>query len=105
MEVFNLYDGDLDPPRADAPAGFRAKRRKVGPLLGATGIGMSVYELAPGEATWPYHYAWGDEEWLLALEGTVTLRTPSGDQTLGPGALVCFPEGPDGAHPCATTGR
>ncbi|MGH2849730.1 MAG: cupin domain-containing protein [Solirubrobacteraceae bacterium] len=98
MEVFNLFDGDLDPPRPDAPPGFRAMRRKVGALLGATGIGVSLYELPPGEAIWPYHYEWGNEEWLLVLEGTITLRNPSGEQPLAPGALVCFPEGPDGAH-------
>jgi uncharacterized cupin superfamily protein len=98
MEVFNLYDGDLDAPSPGAPPGFRARRRRVGRLLGGAGIGLSAYELAAGEAICPYHYEWGNEEWLLTLEGTVTLRTPDGERALAPGTLVCFPEGPEGAH-------
>jgi len=59
---------------------------------------MTVYDLPPGEAVCPYHFHWGDEEWLIVVAGTPTLRTPEGDRTLGPGDVVCFPVGPAGAH-------
>jgi hypothetical protein len=26
----------------------------------------------------PYHFEWTDEEWLIAISGRPTLRTPSG---------------------------
>jgi uncharacterized cupin superfamily protein len=58
----------------------------------------SLYELAPGERTWPYHYHWGNEEWLIALSGTPTLRTPDGERELRAGDVVCFSAGPGGAH-------
>jgi uncharacterized cupin superfamily protein len=35
---------------------------------------------------------------LLVLAGTPTLRHPRGEEDLEPGDLVCFPEGPAGAH-------
>jgi uncharacterized cupin superfamily protein len=57
-----------------------------------------LYELPPGQRICPYHYHYNDEEWLLALEGRPTMRTPSGERDLTPGDLVAFPEGPAGAH-------
>jgi uncharacterized cupin superfamily protein len=32
------------------------------------------------------------------LRGRPTLRHPGGDDVLEPGDVVCFPEGPEGAH-------
>ena len=58
----------------------------------------SLYELQPGEKTFPYHYEYGAEEWLLCVAGRPTLRVPDGEHELRPGDIVCFPEGPEGAH-------
>jgi hypothetical protein len=46
----------------------------------------------------PYHYVYGRETWLLVQAGAPTLRHPDGETNLEPGDLVCFPEGPTGAH-------
>ena len=73
-------------------------RRIEGPRLGASRLGATVYEVAPGERLSPYHYEYNNEEWLLVLAGTPTLRTPSGEQQLRPGDLIAFGEGPAGAH-------
>jgi uncharacterized cupin superfamily protein len=43
---------------------------------------MSVYDLPPGQAIGPYHFEWTDEEWLIALGGRVTVRTPEGERVL-----------------------
>jgi uncharacterized cupin superfamily protein len=66
--------------------------------LGAERIGGSVYELDPGESTWPYHYELNREEWLVVLTGRPTLRAPRGERELEPGDVVLFPAGPAGAH-------
>jgi uncharacterized cupin superfamily protein len=71
---------------------------RFGPALGAAKSGASLYELPPGEALCPYHYEYGEEEWLLVLGGRVTIRTPEGTEELGPHELVFFPNGPQGAH-------
>jgi uncharacterized cupin superfamily protein len=58
---------------------------------------MFIYDVDPGEGSSPYHYE-SEEEWLLVVEGTVVVRTPDGEQSLGRGDLVRFPAGPAGAH-------
>ena len=95
-DVFNIFDGALDDER-DLP-GWSWRRAIVGEKLGAQRLGASLYELEPGEKTFPYHYEYGAEEWLLVVAGEPTLRTPDGEQVLRPGDTVCFPEGPGGAH-------
>lgn len=83
---------------ADDPDGFRSGMLRCGKQLGAQRTGTSVYELPPGQAICPYHYEYGEEEWLLVLSGTPTLRHPDGSDRLQPWDLVCFPTGPEGAH-------
>jgi uncharacterized cupin superfamily protein len=86
------YDGE-------DPEGFRSGMARLGKLLGgAEESGTSVYELPPGQAICPYHYEYGEEEWLLVLEGRPTLRHPEGSDELGPWDVVFFPRGPQGAH-------
>ena len=85
-------------PRPQLPEGFRRSSNRVGAALGATRTGLSVYELPPGEAITPYHYEEPDEEWLVVVEGTPTLRHPGGEEQLEPWDAVFFPPGPAGAH-------
>ena len=80
------------------PEGFRAGMYRFGKDVGAERSGTTVYELPPGQAVCPYHYEYGEEEWLLVLEGTPTVRTPEGDERLEPWDAVCFARGPEGAH-------
>lgn len=83
---------------AGSPPGFRTRYRQLGPLLGAELLGGTVYELDPGERSSPYHYEIGNEECLLVLAGTPTLRHAEGLDVLAVGDVVVFPEGADGAH-------
>ena len=71
-------------PRPQLPDGFRRNSTRVGTLLGAARTGLSVYELPPGQAVGPYHYEDPEEEWLLVLSGTPTLRHPGGEDQLEP---------------------
>jgi len=84
--------------RPQLPEGFRRSSTRVGAELGAARTGVSVYELPPGQAISPYHYEEPEEEWLLVVSGTPTLRHPGGEEQLEPWDLVFFPSGPDGAH-------
>jgi uncharacterized cupin superfamily protein len=85
-------------PRPQLPDGFRRNSTRVGAALGAVRSGLSVYELPPGQAVSPYHYEEPEEEWLLVVSGTPTLRHPDGEEQLEPLDLVFFPSGPAGAH-------
>jgi uncharacterized cupin superfamily protein len=97
MRRLNISDPDFrqDP---DDPEGFRSGMLRLGPKLGAQQSGASVYELPPGQALCPYHYEYAEEEWLLALEGRPSVRTPEGTERLEPFDVAFFPRGPAGAH-------
>jgi uncharacterized cupin superfamily protein len=95
--VINLHDCKLE-PYEDGPEGHRFSRRSLTDEVGAERTGFGLYELEPGQATWPYHFELGSEEWLFVVAGELTLRTPEGERTLQAGDLVFFPEGPEGAH-------
>ena len=83
---------------ADDPEGFRSGMLRMGPTLGAIRTGASAYDLPPGQAICPYHYEYGEEEWLVVLSGCPTLRHPGGSDQLETLDIVHFPEGPEGAH-------
>ena len=93
----NLFEVEASYDEQD-PAGYRAGLARLGPSLGAQQSGLSVYEVPAGESICPYHYETGEEEWLLVLAGRPTLRTPEGEQELGPWDCAFFPAGEQGAH-------
>ena len=64
MEIFNLFHGEADVgPGGDEPPGYELTRAvRVGKKIGAKQMGMSIYELPPGQAICPYHFEWTDEE-------------------------------------------
>jgi uncharacterized cupin superfamily protein len=97
MDIFDLF-GEQDWDDENDREGFRHKATAIGKRLGAELLGGSLYELPPGEKTWPYHYELGCEEWLVAVSGRPTLRGPDGERELEPGDVAVFPEGPAGAH-------
>ena len=95
--IFNLLELELE-ANEEGPPTHRFRGRSPAHELGAVLTGLGVYEVEPGQATWPYHFELIEEEWLLVVEGTVTVREPGGERTLERGDLVCFPPGPSGAH-------
>jgi uncharacterized cupin superfamily protein len=96
-EPANLFDVALAKDDDDPP-GYGAFYARVGPLIGASALGLSVYELPPGESICPYHFEYPEEEWLIVLDGRPTLRHPGGEDELEPWDTVVFPTGPEGAH-------
>ena len=78
--------------------GFRARRARLGRQAGSERLGASLWELAPGEAAYPYHYHLAEEELLIVLEGEPSLRTPTGWRQLQHGEVVGFLRGEDGSH-------
>src|ERR671936_1791656 len=97
MAKFNVFTGKAPKDKTD-PDGYHTGMARFGDRIGARLIGGSLYELPPGQSICPYHFEYGDEEWLIVLQGRPTLRRPRGTQRLAPGDVVCFPPGPDGAH-------
>ena len=102
MSEVNLFDVALTKDEDDAP-GYELSYARVAPMLGAEKLGLSVYELAPGQSICPYHYETGEEEWLIVLAGEPTLRTPDGERRLRPWDIAFFPAGEEGAHKVTNT--
>jgi uncharacterized cupin superfamily protein len=94
LNIRSLSAGDERP----APDGFRSRRRRLGAELGSAATGATVYDLGPGQAVCPYHYEHGEEEWVLAVAGRPSIRTPDGVEELEPFDVVFLPTGPAGAH-------
>ena len=103
MKRFNLLTGELDTEHSREGFGWHAAR--LGDKLGSERIGGTLYELADDQQTFPYHFHHGVEEWLYVVRGSPTLRTPDGERTLGPGDVLCFRSGADGAHSVRGPGR
>ena len=74
--------------------GYRWRRKRVA----GEHLGASLYELPPGQATFPYHYELGNDELLVVITGRQTLRAPDGEREPQPGDCLHFPSDPDGAH-------
>jgi uncharacterized cupin superfamily protein len=86
------FDTDQERP------GFSYRRAKLGPQAGAEKLGASLYEIPPGQSTFPYHSHTANEELLIVLRGGPHLRTPEGWRELNEGEVVAFPAGDRGAH-------
>lgn len=106
MSAVNLLAADY---RYDEePDGYRSAEamvgsENVGRAAGGKDLAVRVYEVPPGQSLCPYHYEY-EEEWLLVLSGSVTLRTPTGEEPVEQGTLVCFAPGATGAHKVSCAG-
>jgi uncharacterized cupin superfamily protein len=96
MKRGNVYDDEYEYDESD-PDGYRSGIARVGKAAGGKDISIRMFELPPGQAVAPYHYEY-EEEWLLVLDGSVSVRVPQGEQELARGDLVRFAPGADGAH-------
>jgi uncharacterized cupin superfamily protein len=92
MSGDNIWSDEWPPGDDWSGGGSRSKRLPRGEKLGA-----SVYELGPGNWV-PFHFHHANEELLVVLRGSPTLRTSEGSRQLDEGEVVHFSIGPAGAH-------
>lgn len=78
--------------------GYEYFRRKFIPFGEAKNTLVSVYEIPPGKAAYPYHYHYKNEETFYILSGEGALKTPDGEKRVAAGDFLFFPTGPEGAH-------
>jgi uncharacterized cupin superfamily protein len=79
------------------------RNRWFGHTFAAGILGGSLWELPPDSGGGAMHMHYGVEEMFFVLSGTLTVRTPEGEEQLSPGDVVYFPEGPDGLHVFSNT--
>jgi uncharacterized cupin superfamily protein len=95
----NIFKADFDGDQQRD--GFTYRRAQVGRQAGAERLGASLFEIPPGQATFPYHRHSANEEMLIVLSGRPAVRTPEGWRDLDEGDVVAFPVGERGAHQIA----
>jgi uncharacterized cupin superfamily protein len=93
----------FDEPREHP--GFECRRARLGRQAGSEKLGLSLWDLPPGQAAFPYHFHLAEEEILIVLEGRPSLRDPDGWRELEEGEVLCFPVGERGAHQIANRGE
>ena len=96
LAVANLNDPEFDEHREHP--GFHCRRARLGRQVGAQRLGLSLWEIPPGQAAYPYHYHLGEEELIVILSGQLSLRGSQGWRELQEGEIVSFPVGEAGAH-------
>ncbi|HEY5193477.1 MAG TPA: cupin domain-containing protein [Solirubrobacteraceae bacterium] len=92
----NINAPVFDEPREHP--GFLCQRARLSRQAGSERLGLSLWEVPPGEAAYPYHHHLTEEELVLVLEGQPSLRTPNGWRELAQGEVIAFPRGELGGH-------
>jgi uncharacterized cupin superfamily protein len=88
--VANIY-------RSELSEGEDYRRARLAEAAGAEHLGLTVYELAPGQGM-HFHYHLQREELLIVLEGTLAVRTVDGWRDAPEGEVIAFPRGERGVH-------
>ena len=99
----NISNPDFDEPREHP--GFTCKRARLGRQVGSEKVGLSLWEVPPGQAAYPYHLHLAEEELVIVLEGQPSLRTQDGWRELAQGEVVSFKTGEEGAHQIVNRGE
>ncbi len=93
----NIYEPRWDAAIGEPGSVLRAVR--LGQHAGSRRLAANLYELETGAAVSPLHFHHSNEELLIVISGTPTLRRGSGDGTiLKAGDVVAFRTGRDGTH-------
>jgi uncharacterized cupin superfamily protein len=94
--VANVFEPDWDAEQDKPP--FSWRRARLGRQAGSEKLGASLFELPPGASSFPLHVHHANEELIVVLTGSPTLRTLDGEQELSAGEVVACPTGRRGAH-------
>ncbi len=99
----------LDPETVGVRAGtnypepFKAgvegrEKRALGDAIGLNDFGVNQVRLKPGVMSSQRHWHTHEDEFVMVLEGELTLITDAGEQALGPGMAAGFPAGSGDGH-------
>ena len=83
---------------------FGSQFRQLGQYGGGTHVGVCMEVLEAGKRSNPAHYHMLEEEHLLVLEGSMTLRLGEASYRMSAGDYVCFPAGQKAGHALVNDG-
>lgn len=82
---------------------FGARGKSLGRAAGASKLGCTLYELAPGLRGFPFHFHAANEEAIYVLSGSATLRLGDREHAVTAGDYIALPVGPAHAHQLINT--
>ena len=86
------------PPPFNAPC-LGSSWRRLGRAAGLTAFGVNVSRIPPGVWSSQRHWHSHEDEFVMVIEGELTLITDAGEERLGPGDCAAFKAGDaDGHH-------
>ena len=94
----NYLNPDWD-AEIDAGGGAILRATRLARHAGAQHLAANLYELEPGAVVSPLHFHHRNEELLIVVSGTPSIRRDESEpRELLPGEVVAFPPGPGGVH-------
>jgi uncharacterized cupin superfamily protein len=103
VSTVSIHDPVFDEPRERA--GFQCRRARLGRQLGSEKLSMSLWDLPPGQAAYPFHFHLAEEEIVVVLQGRPSLRDAGGWRELEEGEVLSFLVGEAGAHQIVNRGE
>jgi len=98
IDAIPVESGCNYPAPFDKPC-LGASWRRLGQAGGLTTFGVNLSRLPPGVWSSQRHWHTHEDEFVMVLEGELTLVTDAGEERLGPGDCAAFKAGdPDGHH-------
>lgn len=76
----------------------RFRRTRLAEAAGNRQLGASLYELAPGAVSYPFHYHCANEEAIFIVSGTGVARIGDQRVPVRAGDWIAHPVGPTHAH-------
>lgn len=101
----NVAHRDEVEPLVVARGKHRFQRRAFGPSTGSRQLGGSLMELAPGAASYPFHFHCANEEAIFIVSGNGTARIGTSRVPVRAGDWIAFPIGPEHAHQMINDGE
>jgi uncharacterized cupin superfamily protein len=92
----NVFHPRWNAERDELP--LRWRRARIGRQAGAHALGLSLFEVPQGAATFQIHAHHANEELIIVLAGQLMLTTDEGERELQTGEVVACVAGPEGAH-------
>ena len=94
---------DIKPIYKKEHEGYEYCKYELVPKRNSGQCKVSLYEIPPGQAAYPYHYHTRNEETFYILQGHGLLKTPEGERVVTAGDLIFFPANENGAHKLTNT--
>lgn len=102
--IYKINLDELHWKARKGPGRHQRKQAEVGLLIGARKLGYQAFDIAPGNFATSMHAHTGEEEVYVVLDGTGTIRFPSGEYPIRKGDMIAMPVGARAAHRIENTG-